>query len=77
MEDGGGSLPGSDKLTHPQAYIAHLEKENARLRQFVEAQATCGCCGEVQECKPECTMADDDPDHMAFIDTARSALAPG
>jgi len=57
----------------------HLENEQlraklARMQAFVEAQAECPCCGEVDTCLHGCTFIRDDPGGHELMCIARETL---
>ncbi|MFA7250078.1 MAG: hypothetical protein WC273_10655 [Dehalococcoidia bacterium] len=59
-----------------------LEDRHAQMRAAGEALATffsgeceCPCCGEAEECLPDCTFAEDCPLDAEGMDATRAALA--
>lgn len=55
--------------------LEQLLAENARLRGYVMGQAICSCCGEAEDCSPDCTMNEDNPEWADVRDAARSLLS--
>lgn len=57
------------------AYLAHLEAENERLRDYALYDARCPCCGQEDRCLDDCTFQEDSPSGHERQTAAREALA--
>jgi len=54
---------------------AALTAQNKAMREYIEADAYCPCCGEVETCAEDCTFRTDCSESAERFDLARSILA--
>lgn len=57
-----------------QSELARLQDENERLRNWLEPEAFCPCCGSSESCEPDCTFAINCPNEHEKMAAVRELL---